>query len=260
MKEKSLNSEQNETLSAENAPAADERSYEERVETAVRGMTDVRGRIKAAAGERAIRLCAATKTVPAEVINYAIDNLGLTEIGENRVQELLDKYEALHRDKIKLHFIGSLQTNKVKYIVGKVDLIHSLDSVGLAQEIEKRSAKLGIISDVLIEINIGGERSKGGVPPEDVLGFYDSVSVFPHVRVCGIMAMAPKCDTNEEYCRYFEKTYRIFIDISGKRLHNIDSPILSMGMSGSFEQAIACGSNMVRIGSAIFGGRVYPTR
>lgn len=252
MKEKSFNSEITEPL------PSDERTTQQRIDTAILGMEDVRRRIRACAGEREIRLCAATKTVPAEVINYAIDNLGLCEIGENRVQELLDKYDALHRDRIKLHFIGSLQTNKVKYIVGKVDLIHSLDSAALALEIDKRSGKLGITSDALIEINIGGEASKGGIAPEEVLDFYDSLAGFSHLRVCGIMAMAPKCVEKDEYRRYFEKTYQIFIDISRKRLHNIDSPILSMGMSDSFEQAIECGSNMVRIGSAIFGGRAYP--
>ena len=206
---------------------------------------------------RQVTLLAATKTVPPEVINYAIDSLGITDIGENRVQELLDKYDALHLDNARLHFIGSLQTNKVKYIVDKVCMIHSVDSEKLALEIDRQARKHGIIMDVLIEVNIGREENKGGVMPEDVETLADKINELDGLRLCGMMTIAPKCGEKSEYFKYFDKTYQIFIDILQKKLHNINIPVLSMGMSDSYEEAIACGSNMIRVGSSIFGARSY---
>ncbi len=206
---------------------------------------------------RQVTLLAATKTVPPEVINYAIDSLGITDIGENRVQELLDKYDALHLDNARLHFIGSLQTNKVKYIVDKVCMIHSVDSEKLALEIDRQARKHGIIMDVLIEVNIGREENKGGVMPEDVEALADKINELDGLRLCGMMTIAPKCGEKSEYFKYFDKTYQIFIDILQKKLHNINIPVLSMGMSDSYEEAIACGSNMIRVGSSIFGARSY---
>ena len=206
---------------------------------------------------RQVTLLAATKTVPPEVINYAIDNLGITDIGENRVQELLDKYDALHLDNARLHFIGSLQTNKVKYIVDKVCMIHSVDSEKLALEIDRQARKHDIIMDVLIEVNIGREENKGGVMPEDVETLADKINELDGLRLCGMMTIAPKCGEKSEYFKYFDKTYQIFIDILKKKLHNINIPVLSMGMSDSYEEAIACGSNMIRVGSSIFGARSY---
>ncbi|MBO5274848.1 MAG: YggS family pyridoxal phosphate-dependent enzyme [Clostridia bacterium] len=206
---------------------------------------------------RQVTLLAATKTVPPEVINYAIDSLGITDIGENRVQELLDKYDALHLDNARLHFIGSLQTNKVKYIVDKVCMIHSVDSEKLALEIDRQARKHDIIMDVLIEVNIGREENKGGVMPEDVETLADKINELDGLRLCGMMTIAPKCGEKSEYFKYFDKTYQIFIDILQKKLHNINIPVLSMGMSDSYEEAIACGSNMIRVGSSIFGARSY---
>ncbi len=214
-----------------------------------------------------VTLLAATKFVPPAQINYAIRNLGLTDIGENRVQELLEKYEQIDRTQVRLHFIGSLQINKVKYIADKVCMIHSLDRVALAQEIEKQMCRLGRTMDVLIEINSGEEPEKGGILPKDFPAFYQAVRAFAHLRVRGIMTMAPKCEQKSDYEKFFLKTYQIFVDNFIKNPHNIDTvgfldrpeqsapPILSMGMSDSYEQAIFAGTTMVRIGSALFGAR-----
>jgi len=210
--------------------------------------------------DRDITLLAATKTVPAEIINYATHTLGITDIGENRVQELLSKYDDLEKDGVNIHFIGKLQSNKVKYIIDKVCMIHSLDSEKLAAEIDKQSAKIGKVTDVLVEINIGREPNKSGIMPEDAESFIDSVMKYKNIRVVGLMTIAPVCEDKEEYKKYFSETYRIFIDISQKKLDNIKKPILSMGMSGSYEPAICCGSNMVRIGTALFGRRHYPEK
>jgi len=201
-----------------------------------------------------VTLVAATKTVPAEVINFAARNLGLTVIGENRVQELLSKYDELDKN-IKIHFIGTLQRNKVKYIIDKVSLIESVDSISLAEEIDKQAKKRDIVMDVLIEVNIGSEESKGGIFPHEVNDFLDKIKDLSNIRVKGIMTIAPKCEKMSDYCKYFAETYKIFIDISGKKLHNRNISIISMGMSDSFEAAIMCGSNEVRIGSALFGKR-----
>lgn len=213
-----------------------------------------------AAKERAgvtkdITLLAATKTVPAEVINYAVHTLGITDIGENRVQELLSKYDALDKNNVRLHFIGKLQTNKVKYIVDKVDMIHSLDNLRLAEEINNRCAKIGKIMDVLVEVNSGREAEKSGVMPEEVDGFIENLRKYDNIRVKGLMTIAPVCSEKEGYRKYFRETYEIFIDNLQKKSHNIDIQWLSMGMSASFETAIEEGTDIVRIGSAIFGAR-----
>jgi pyridoxal phosphate enzyme (YggS family) len=201
-------------------------------------------------------LLAATKHVSAEVINAAIAHCGLTDIGENRVQELLEKYDALDRDRVRLHVIGTLQTNKVKYIIDKVCMIHSLDSLRLAAEIEKQAAKRGIVMDVLVEINSGEEEAKGGVLPAEAEAFCLALAEFPHIRLRGFMTMAPKCENLSQYCEYFTETSQLVLDIWQKKLHNIiEPPVLSMGMSDSFPAAIACGSTMVRIGRGLFVGR-----
>ena len=204
-----------------------------------------------------VTLLAATKTVPADVINYSVCELGITDIGENRVQELLDKYDELEKDRMNIHFIGKLQTNKVKYIIDKVCLIHSVDSLKLAAEIDKRAAAIGKVMDVLVEINVGYEENKSGISPEEASDFLDKISAFPNVNVRGLMTIAPICEEKSEYLTYFKKIYQIFLDILPKKIHNIREPVLSMGMSGSFEQAIECGSTMVRIGTSIFGQRNY---
>jgi len=206
--------------------------------------------------ERDVKVLLATKTVPAEKILFAADVLGYRLIGENKVPELLSKYDAV-KDHTDVHLIGHLQTNKVKSVVGKVSLIESVDSEHLAREIDRVSALRGVTTDVLVEINIGKEESKGGIMPEEADEFFDRLSQYPNLRPTGIMTMAPRCDEKSDYIKYFSKTYRIFIDISQKYLYNIIEPILSMGMSESYEEAIAEGATEIRLGSAVFGERVY---
>ncbi len=202
-----------------------------------------------------VTLLAATKTVPAEVINYVTQELGVKNIGENRVQELLEKYDSLNLDGVKLHFIGKLQTNKVKYIIDKVDMIHSLDSLKLAKEIDSRAKKIGKVMDVLVEVNSGREENKSGIFPEKVYDFLSNLTEFSNIRVRGLMTIAPVCSEKEDYRKYFRETYSIFIDNSQNKLHNIDMDFLSMGMTDSYVVAIEEGSDIVRIGSAIFGSR-----
>ncbi len=203
------------------------------------------------AGE--VLLLAAVKYAEIEEINALHRLAGINDIGENRVQQLLAHYEGLEdRDSIRIHFIGSLQTNKVKYIIDKVAMIHSLDSLRLAEEIEKQAAKRDIVMDVLVEINSGEEENKGGVMPSEAEAFCLALRSYPHLRHRGFMTMAPKCDKKEDYLKYFQQTYAQVLDIWTKKLHNIDRPIISMGMSESFEEAIACGSDIVRVGRGFF--------
>ena len=217
---------------------------------------EVNRRVAEAADGREIRILAATKTVSAERINYAIDQLGLSLIGENRVQELLEKYDDLHKDGVEIHFIGRLQTNKVKYIVDKVDMIESVDSLRLAEEISRRAEKIGRVMDILVEFNIGREESKGGIFPEELDAFLEAILPLPGIRFAGIMVIPPKIAENEDSEKYFSESFQIFLDIQTKKHHNIREPLLlSMGMSDSYEAAIRCGSGQVRLGSAIFGHR-----
>ncbi len=198
---------------------------------------------------------AATKTQDAKTINEAID-LGLNYIGENRVQEFLSKNDqinpAAHR-----HFIGHLQTNKVKDIVGKVELIHSVDSYKLAAEIDRQSKKLGIKTDILLEINIGAEESKSGFSPSEIQENIVKISSLSSVRIMGLMCIPPICEQKEENRKYFSKMYNIFIDIKSKKIDNSNMVYLSMGMSDDYDVAISEGANIVRIGTALFGKRNY---
>lgn len=201
--------------------------------------------------DRKITILGATKMQSIENINYLI-SLGVDTIGENRVNELLEKYEGYDK-RASLHFIGTLQKNKVKYICDKVDLIHSVDSLALAQEIDKRCAKIGRVMDILIEVNSGREESKGGAMLEDVEALIEEVSALKCVRVRGLMTMAPRCSSREEYLSYFTPIKELF----DRLFKNDNSAILSMGMSESYEYAVEAGANLVRIGSAIFGERKY---
>ncbi|MBE6658510.1 MAG: YggS family pyridoxal phosphate-dependent enzyme [Ruminococcaceae bacterium] len=213
--------------------------------------------------DKEVTLMAVTKTVDADRINYAIDSCGIRCIGENRVQELCEKYPLLHLDGVSVHLIGSLQSNKVKYIADKVDLIHSLDSLSLAKEIDRQAKKHSRVIDCLIEINIGREEAKGGIEPtpDAILAFYDAVQCYENVRITGLMTIAPNCGTDdtarERYLAYFSETRRLFEQLCDQRLvsHTDLKPVLSMGMSGSYEAAILCGSDIVRVGSGIFGAR-----
>lgn len=211
------------------------------------------------AGQGDVTLLAATKTVPTEEILYAVNELGLKAVGENKVQEFLSKYDDL-QNTVPLHIIGHLQTNKVKSIIGKADMIQSVDSVRLAGEISRRSEEAGVVTDVLCEINIGREENKSGILPEAADETISEIDAFPGINVRGIMTMAPVCEKNDEYRKYFEKTYAIYLDFLGKKSHNIIECILSMGMSDSFEAAIEEGAGIVRVGSSIFGKRFYPQK
>ncbi|MBE6714031.1 MAG: YggS family pyridoxal phosphate-dependent enzyme [Ruminococcaceae bacterium] len=203
-----------------------------------------------------VTLLAATKTVPAEEILFAVNELGLPLVGENKVQEFLSKYEDI-KNTVPLHLIGHLQTNKVKSIVGKVDMIQSVDSLRLANEISRRSIEAGVVTKVLCEINIGREENKSGLMPENVLEFADEISELGGISVAGLMTMAPVCESSDEYKKYFEKTYAIYLDFLRNKRHNKIETVLSMGMSDSFEAAIEEGATLVRVGSSIFGKRVY---
>ncbi len=206
--------------------------------------------------KQGVRLLLATKTRTPEEINYAI-SLGIDLIGENRVQELCDKYDDIEKENVEIHFIGALQTNKVKYIIDKVDMIHSLDRVSLAKEIDRQAEKHGKIMDVLCEVNIGGESTKSGVSPDEIYEFLKEISKFSHIRVCGLMAIPPIMTDISTQKEYFQKIMDLYIDISTKKIDNINMSVLSIGMSSDFELAVQSGSTMVRIGTAAFGNRNY---
>ncbi len=219
-------------------------------------MTENFARIRAKIEEASARannpdvtLVAATKYATAAEINFAHEYLGLGVIGENRVQALNEKYDELNKD-IEIQLIGSLQTNKVKYIIGRVSLIQSLDSLKLAAEIDRLAKKAGIVQNVLLEFNSGDEENKGGIMEADLDGIISGLSEYENIALSGLMTMAPVCDSDDEYKRYFSHTREIFEKkIVGR---TVGSPILSMGMSGSFVPAIECGATMVRVGSALF--------
>ena len=202
-----------------------------------------------------IILLAATKTVDAETINSAIES-GIKYIGENRVQEFLSKKDLLNPAAHR-HFIGHLQTNKVKDIIGEVELIHSVDSVHLAKEISKQASRLGNAANVLLEINVGDEQSKSGFSFDEANEAINCVAELPFVRVKGLMAIPPVCEKPTDNIKYFDRMYKLFIDNRGKNTDNSNMEILSMGMSGDYECAIKCGANLVRIGTALFGRRIY---
>ena len=223
-----------------------------------RNAANIRQRIelaKRASGREndAVMLVAAVKYAEPAEIEYLCESAKITDLGENRVQQFLAHYEALKDNKnINWHFIGTLQTNKVKYIIDKVCMIHSLDSLKLAKEIDRQAQKYGIIMDVLVEINSGEEENKSGILPSEAEDFCKELSAFSNIRHRGFMTMAPKCEKKEDYLKYFQQTYSQVLDIWTKKLHNIDRPIISMGMSESFEEAIASGSDIVRIGRSLF--------
>lgn len=204
-----------------------------------------------------VTLMAVTKTVAPELINVALDN-GVRCIGENRVQEYLGKRDALHLDGVTRCLIGHLQTNKVRQIVGEVDRIESVDSVRLAQAISDMSLKrMGKPTDVLVEINIGNEESKSGIPAETLEEFLGEIAQFSGIRVRGLMAIPPILTEDHEKRAIFSQLRKLFIDISGKNVDNVSMDILSMGMSSDYVQAVLEGSTQVRVGSAIFGERHY---
>ncbi len=200
-----------------------------------------------------ITLMAVTKTVPPERVNEAIE-AGCSLLGENKVQELLEKYEYYDK-RARIHFIGRLQTNKVKYIVDKVDMIESVDSIRLAEEIEKRCAAIGKIMDILLEVNIAEEESNGGFLYEEVPQIVEEIGRFSHIRLCGFMTIGRFGAEIEETRGYFQKMHALLVDITGKKIDNKDISILSMGMSGDYEIAVQEGATIVRVGRRLFGER-----
>ena len=203
-----------------------------------------------------ILLCAATKMNDASRVREAIA-AGVDVCGENRVQELTEKLEQGAYSGCPLHFIGHLQKNKVKYIVGKVSLIHSADSLELIGVIDKRAAALGVTQDILLEVNIGGETAKSGFAPADLGEVLPRMADFRAVRVRGLMAIPPICENMEENRPYFRTMKQLFVDIGAKKYDNVTMDFLSMGMSADYEAAIEEGANIVRVGTGIFGARSY---
>ena len=203
-----------------------------------------------------ILLCAATKMNNADAVRQAIA-AGVDCCGENRVQELTQKLSENAYEGAPVHFIGHLQTNKVKQVVGKVGLIQSVDRLKLLQCVQAEAQKQGIVQDILLEINIGEEESKSGFGIADIVPLVEKMSDFPNVRVRGLMAIPPICENSGDNDKFFLEIRNLAVDITAKKYDNVCVDILSMGMSGDYEDAIACGSTMIRVGTAIFGARDY---
>ena len=200
-------------------------------------------------------MIAVSKTKPVEMLQTIYD-AGSRDFGENKVQEMCDKIEQLPTD-IRWHMIGHLQTNKVKYIVGRVSLIHSVDSLHLAQEIEKQAAKLDVIVPILIEVNIAEEESKFGIHKEETISLVREVATLPHIRIQGLMTIAPYVENPEDNRAYFRGIKQLSVDIARENIDNVSMDCLSMGMTGDYEVAIEEGATMVRVGTGIFGERNY---
>ena len=200
-------------------------------------------------------LLAAIKTVDAETVNYAIEK-GVSYIAENKVQELLSKDDDIASSAHR-HFIGHLQTNKVKDVIDRVELIQSVDSVRLAKEISKQAVKKERNIDILIEVNIGGEESKWGFTPDSLTNILTEIAPLPNISVKGLMAIPPVCNSAEENRKYFRKMYKLFVDIGAQNIDNVSMDILSMGMSDDFDVAVEEGANLIRLGTALFGKRNY---
>lgn len=205
-----------------------------------------------------VTLIAVSKTKPVSMLMDAYE-CGCREFGENKVQELVEKYEVMPRD-IKWHMIGHLQRNKVKYIVDKVALIHSVDSLKLAQEISREAIKKQVQVSILIEVNVAGEDTKFGVKPEEAEGLVREIALLPGVHIKGLMTIAPYVDDPEENRQYFEKLKQLSVDIKQKNIDNINMNVLSMGMTGDYMVAIEEGASLVRVGTGIFGERQYPVK
>ena len=203
-----------------------------------------------------ILLCAATKMNDAQRVKEAVA-AGVDCCGENRVQELVQKQPLGAYEGKPVHFIGHLQTNKVNKVVGKVDLIQSVDRMELLEAVNRAALRLGLKQDILLEINIGAEPQKGGFSPEEALALAPRMGEFPGIRLRGLMAIPPISQKKGDNCKYFAKMRNLYIDIAGKKYDNVSMVCLSMGMSDDFEDAIAQGSTMVRVGTAIFGARPY---
>ena len=203
-----------------------------------------------------IQLCAATKMNDADAVRQAVA-AGVDCCGENRVQELLEKQPQGAYEGVPVHFIGHLQTNKVKQVVGRVDCIQSVDRLPLLECIQKEAAKQGIVQDILLEVNVGGEASKSGFTVEEAAAVAARMGEFPAVHLRGLMAIPPISQNPGDNCKFFAQMRNLFVDIKGKKCDNVSMDCLSMGMSDDFTDAIAEGSTMIRVGTAIFGARHY---
>ena len=212
--------------------------------------------IAAGRDPKEILLCAATKMNDAENVRQAIA-AGVDCCGENRVQELAQKLSEKAYEGAPVHCIGHLQTNKVKQVVGKVSLIHSVDSFRLLEAIHKEAAKQGICQDILLEINIGNEDSKSGFRKEEIPAVLEKMGEFSNIRVRGLMAIPPICQNSTDNHKFFQEMCNLSVDITAKKYDNVSVEIMSMGMSDDFTDAISCGSTMIRVGTAIFGARGY---
>ena len=202
-----------------------------------------------------VTLIAVSKTKPDEMLEEAY-GIGIREFGENKVQEMMDKYEVMPKD-IHWHMIGHLQRNKVKYLMGKAALIHSVDSLRLAEEISAQSVKHEVTTDILIEVNIAGEETKFGTDREEAIALVEAAAKLPNIHICGLMTIAPFVENSEDNRKYFQQIRQLSVDIKEKNIDNVDMRILSMGMTGDYEVAIEEGATMVRVGTGIFGARNY---
>ena len=202
-----------------------------------------------------VMLIAVSKTKPVEMLKEAYD-AGARVFGENKVQEIVDKYDQMPSD-VKWHMIGHLQRNKVKYIVDKVAMIHSVDSFRLAETIEKEATKKDVIVPILIEVNVAQEESKFGLKPEEVLPFIEEIAGFSHIQINGLMTIAPYVENAEENRRIFRELKKLSVDIAAKNINNVIMSVLSMGMTGDYMVAVQEGATMVRVGTGIFGARNY---
>ena len=202
------------------------------------------------------RLLAVSKTHPLEAVEELAAH-GVKAFGENKVQEFLSKKDELHLDGVEKHLIGHLQTNKVKYVVDKACLIHSVDSLRLAEQINSEAEKKNVICNILIEVNIAGEESKFGVAKDEVKPLLEAIKNLKHVHVKGLMTIAPFVDDAEDNRKYFREMHKLFIDMRQEKADNIEMEVLSMGMTGDYQVAIEEGATMVRVGTGIFGERNY---
>lgn len=224
-------------------------------------VAQIRKRMSAAAiaagrDPKEVSLLAATKMNDADRVKEAVA-AGVDACGENRVQELVQKQPLGAYEGVPVHFIGRLQTNKVNKVVGKVDLIESVDRLELLEAVNKTALRLGVRQDILFEVNIGGEEQKGGFTPEETLALAAKMGDYPGVKLCGLMTIPPISEKKGDNCKYFEKMRNLFIDIREKKYDNVSMVCLSMGMTDDFEDAISEGSTMIRVGTAIFGARNY---
>ena len=210
---------------------------------------------KAGRNTEDITLISVSKTKPVSMLLEAYE-AGSRDFGENKVQELIDKYEVMPQD-IRWHMIGHLQRNKVKYIVGKVALIHSVDSLKLAEEISKEALKKEVTVSVLIEVNVAGEESKYGVSPQEAEELIRQIAILPGIKIEGLMTIAPYVDNSEDNRQYFAKLRQLLVDINSKNIDNVSMNVLSMGMTNDYQVAIEEGATMVRVGTGIFGERNY---